>query len=834
MTTKKSTLMSKVMVFILALAVVFTYSVMPMNQAYAASSKKPAKVTNLKATALSSSSVKLTWKKAKNAKKYEVYYSTKSKSGFKKVKTTKYTTFTKKSLKAGKKYYFKVRAVNGKKKGSFSKVVPRTTKKKAKEKDPTLGESKARTMTIEIDMSDETRYPAGNEIEVWVPVPRDGEDYQTVSNYEVSVENTEAVEEAGIFDEDNSGWNNKMAYIKWKKDAAPADRKATVSFDAERFAVSRPDAKEDTSVSVSAEAQKFLGKTGRVDPGKEIVKKYAKIAAGDAKTNLGKAENIYNWIIANLERLDIGDDLGNGVTFTNDTGCGKGDPADLLENFEKYGRWGGHCTDLNSCFVGLCRAAGVPAREMFGIRMNDTASDGQHCWAEFYVPGEGWTYADPGDVLKEARAQTSDRSKEAIEAARKTEAVAAKKKALWLGVDNNRVVLSRGRDVVLNPAQKAGVRNTFGYPYAEMNGEQKDAAGNYIDCTKYKDFKYTITCSQIGAVDYVNLSDEDWAKYGIEAGELVNADYLIDVRPSAQKEANGYVPGAVEVPVGNPYTAEEKAAIKKAFDEMPDGGRAVIVCVTGNKLARNAMAALQAEGVDMSKVTYLKGGFNNSWSKNYPVIAPDKKSVSVPAWVTQGAGENGELMMVKDGDKPAEKCADMTHHVLVNEKGSNAPVALLNTKALPLHVYNALVAIGGEPYNKFNAKDQTEEFSLAGKGSAINVTIDLGDGAKTLDYYFDHVTKTNKEILADASITKDNIPTEPYNVDMRFGGCMKNIQDKFDSPSGNQTGCITCTFSCWIGTVSNGAYEYSSQETKVIREHAPVGTPATVVYTIAN
>ena len=35
---------------------------------------------------------------------------------------------------------------------------------------------------------------------------------------------------------------------------------------------------------------------------------------------LEKAENIYNWIIDNLERLDIGDDLGNGVTFTNDTG----------------------------------------------------------------------------------------------------------------------------------------------------------------------------------------------------------------------------------------------------------------------------------------------------------------------------------------------------------------------------------------------------------------------------------------------------------------------------------------------------------------------------------
>jgi hypothetical protein len=80
---------------------------------------------------------------------------------------------------------------------------------------------------------------------------------------------------------------------------------AVVKFDAKRFAVSRPDPQENTKATLSADAKKFLGKTGRIDPTKDIVKKYAKIAAGDAKTNLGKAENIYNWIIANLERLDI-------------------------------------------------------------------------------------------------------------------------------------------------------------------------------------------------------------------------------------------------------------------------------------------------------------------------------------------------------------------------------------------------------------------------------------------------------------------------------------------------------------------------------------------------
>ena len=118
---RRASFMSKVLVFMLAFAVVFTYSVAPMNQAYAAS-KKPGKATISKLLAMSSSSVKVTWKKVKNAKKYEIYVSTSAKKNFKKAATVKsskrtYTVkkYNKKALKANKKYYFKVRAVNGKK-----------------------------------------------------------------------------------------------------------------------------------------------------------------------------------------------------------------------------------------------------------------------------------------------------------------------------------------------------------------------------------------------------------------------------------------------------------------------------------------------------------------------------------------------------------------------------------------------------------------------------------------------------------------------------------------------------------------------------------------------
>ncbi|VFS54834.1 Transglutaminase-like superfamily [Kluyvera cryocrescens] len=46
-------------------------------------------------------------------------------------------------------------------------------------------------------------------------------------------------------------------------------------------------------------------------------------------------------------------------------GCGTGDVGEIL----KTGKLGGKCTDINSVFVALCRAVGIPAREMFGIRL---------------------------------------------------------------------------------------------------------------------------------------------------------------------------------------------------------------------------------------------------------------------------------------------------------------------------------------------------------------------------------------------------------------------------------------------------------------------------------
>jgi len=74
---------------------------------------------------------------------------------------------------------------------------------------------------------------------------------------------------------------------------------------------------------------------------------------------------------------------------------------------------GGKCADLNALFVGLCRASGLPARDVYGIRVaksefgykslgasSEVITKAQHCRAEVYLENFGWVPVDPADVRK--------------------------------------------------------------------------------------------------------------------------------------------------------------------------------------------------------------------------------------------------------------------------------------------------------------------------------------------------------------------------------------------------------------------------------------------------
>ena len=126
-----------------------------------------------------------------------------------------------------------------------------------------------------------------------------------------------------------------------------------------------------------------------------IVKKTSQQITKGADKDVDKARAIYEWIVDN--------------TFRDPKvrGCGVGDIRAMLET----GNLGGKCADLNALFVGLARAAGIPARDVYGVRTADSAefkslgksgdiTKAQHCRAEFYLASHGWVPVDPADVRK--------------------------------------------------------------------------------------------------------------------------------------------------------------------------------------------------------------------------------------------------------------------------------------------------------------------------------------------------------------------------------------------------------------------------------------------------
>lgn len=296
----------------------------------------------------------------------------------------------------------------------------------------------AGTVTFSVDM---TAYEAGQTVRLWLSVPTTDE-YQTIADvaYEAGGDVTP---ELGT---DELG--NQMVYVEWGADAEPADRTLQLSFHAVRDEVRVAPEDMVEKGEPGADVAQYLQGSSMVNVTDEAVQAQADEIVEGKTTYLDKARAVYDWVYDNMVRDE------------DVTGCGQGDICALLNTRS------GKCTDINSTFVGLCRAAGVPAKEVFGIRMNaDDITTNQHCWASFYLPGTGWIPADPADVLKAVLKNGWD----------KADADALKtKEYYWGGWDEKRVQLSAGRDLTLVPPQDGEPLNDFGYPYAEVDGEAID------------------------------------------------------------------------------------------------------------------------------------------------------------------------------------------------------------------------------------------------------------------------------------------------------------------------------------------------------------------------
>jgi transglutaminase-like putative cysteine protease len=301
-----------------------------------------------------------------------------------------------------------------------------------------LSKTHSGVIVMQVDLSGRSQ---GQTARLWIPYPVSDRD-QLISDIQISGDYSNI----GVYTDRYYG--TPILYAEWPKDAT--SRKLKFSFKVERQEVSRRIFPNQEPNWNPADYEKYLKPTSLGPIGGEVKKQADAITKGK-KTVMKKAKAIYDWICENMYR------------DPKTIGCGKGDVCQLLE------RPGGKCTDISSVFIALARASGVPAREVFGVRLGkkpqQDVTTWQHCWAEFFLPGYGWVSVDPADVRKKMLVEKLD-LKDA-----KTNAY---RDYFWGNIDPYRVVIAHGRDIVLNPPQEGAPLNTFGYPYAEVGGHPID------------------------------------------------------------------------------------------------------------------------------------------------------------------------------------------------------------------------------------------------------------------------------------------------------------------------------------------------------------------------
>lgn len=210
-----------------------------------------------------------------------------------------------------------------------------------------------------------------------------------------------------------------------------------------------------------------------------VKEKSDEIVAGQ-KTDIDKVHAIYQWIVTNTVR--------DGKV----RGCGIGDIRAMLLT----GNLSGKCADLNALYVGLVRAQGIPARDVYGVRMaasrfgykslGANASDitkAQHCRAETFVSGYGWIATDPADVRKVMLEEPPGHL------ALDNPKVVAARKTLFGAWEGNWLAYNFAHDVSL-PGSKGPKLAFLMYPQAECNGSR-------LDCLDPAAFKYTITAKEL-------------------------------------------------------------------------------------------------------------------------------------------------------------------------------------------------------------------------------------------------------------------------------------------------------------------------------------------------
>ena len=235
-------------------------------------------------------------------------------------------------------------------------------------------------------------------------------------------------------------------------------------------------------VPLSAVEREFNLRGTELIPVDGIVKETSDHIVAGATNDIEKARAIYEWIVDN--------------TFRDPKvrGCGIGDIAAML----KSGNLGGKCADLNALYVGLARAAGLPSRDVYGVRVapskfgykslgagSEIITKAQHCRSEVYLAGFGWVPVDPADVRKVVLEEPP------TNLAMNAPAVVAARRVLFGAWEGNWLAYNFGHDIAL-PGSSGPILAFLMYP-------QVETAGTRLDCLDPDKCRYAIRAKEVNA-----------------------------------------------------------------------------------------------------------------------------------------------------------------------------------------------------------------------------------------------------------------------------------------------------------------------------------------------
>jgi transglutaminase-like putative cysteine protease len=324
-------------------------------------------------------------------------------------------------------------------------------------------------VTTQVDVAD-----AEGNTQVWLPVPLENAgDYQRRIDLRWDAPGAAHAELVELL-----GYGVQLLHVQWAdaKSIQPIQLVATVNTRDRRSGLDTSAPK--TSDVSAATLQTYLRATKYL-PTDGIVGETAERITSGHHGDVEKAQAIYNWVVENTSR------------DAKTRGCGIGDVGSMLAS----GNLGGKCADINGLFVALARAAKIPARDAYGVRVADSSmgyhclgksgdvSKAQHCRAEFYAKNHGWIAVDPADVRKvmleeAAGGLTIDNPK-----------VIAARALLFGSWEMNWIAYNHGHDLALPGSSKAPVPFLM-YPNGETGAHRLDS----LDATA---FKYSITSREV-------------------------------------------------------------------------------------------------------------------------------------------------------------------------------------------------------------------------------------------------------------------------------------------------------------------------------------------------